>query len=73
MEKKRPYRKFNFGIGNYVVMSMWKKSIWKRKDNIENLILALKLCCNKYVEKEYMKKKRPYRKFNFGIRNMFCV
>ena len=43
MEKKRPYRKFNFGIGNYVVMSMWKKTIWKRKDHIENLILALEI------------------------------
>ena len=42
MEKKRPYRKFNFSIENYVVMSMWKKSIWKRKDHIENLILELK-------------------------------
>ena len=41
MEKKRPFRKFNFGIGNYVVMSLWKKSIWKRKDHQENLILAL--------------------------------
>ena len=36
MEKKRPYRKFNFGINNYVVMSMLNKSIWKRKDHIEN-------------------------------------
>ena len=41
MEKKRPYRKFNFGIRNYVVISLWKKSIWKRKDHLENLILAL--------------------------------
>ena len=41
MEKKRPYRKCNFGIENYVVMSMWKKSIWKRKDHIENLIVTL--------------------------------
>ena len=36
MEKKRPYRKFNFGINNYVVMSMLNKSIWKIKDHIEN-------------------------------------
>ena len=43
MEKKRPYRKCNFGIMNYVVMSMWKKSIYKRKDHIENVILALKI------------------------------
>ena len=43
MEKKRPYRKFNFGIENYVVISMLKKSIWKRKDHIENLILALEI------------------------------
>ena len=49
MVKKRPYRKFNFGIGNYVVMSMLKKCIWKRKDHIENLILALNICCNEYV------------------------
>ena len=42
MEKKT-YRNFNFGIRNYVVMSMLKKSIWKRKDHIENLILALKI------------------------------
>ena len=69
MKKKRPSRKFNFGIGNYVVMSMLKKSIWKRKDHIENLILALKIMLNEYVEKEYMEKKRPYRKFNFGIEN----
>ena len=41
MEKKRPFRKFNFGIRNYVVMSMLKKSIWKRKDHLENLTLAL--------------------------------
>ena len=31
MEKRRPYRKFNFGIENYNVISMWKKSIWKEK------------------------------------------
>ena len=43
MEKKRPYRKFNFGIEIYVVMCMWKKSIWKRKDHIENLILELEI------------------------------
>ena len=43
MEKKRPYRKFNFGIENYFVMSMWKKRIWKRKDHIENLISALEI------------------------------
>ena len=43
MEKKRPYRKFNFGIKDYVVMSMMEKSIWKRKDHIENLILELKI------------------------------
>ena len=43
MEKKRPYRKFNFGIENYVVMSMWKKSIWKRKKHIEKLISALEI------------------------------
>ena len=43
MEKKRPYRKLNFGIENYVVMSMWKKSIWKREDHIENVILELKI------------------------------
>ena len=40
MEKKRPYTKYNFGIGNNVVMSLWKKSKWKRKDHLENLILA---------------------------------
>ena len=34
MEKKRPYRKFNFIIENYIVMSMSKKRIWKRKDHI---------------------------------------
>ena len=43
MEKKRPYRKFNFGIKNYVVMSMLKNSIWKREDHIENVILELKI------------------------------
>ena len=43
MEKKRPYRKFNFGIEKYVVLSMLKNSIWKRKDHIENLILELKI------------------------------
>ena len=43
MVNKRPSRKFNFGIENYVVMSMLKKSIWKRKDHIENLILPLKI------------------------------
>ena len=43
MENKRPSRKFNVGIENYVVMSMWKKSIWKRKDHIENVILKLKI------------------------------
>ena len=32
-KRKRPY--FNFGIGNYVVKSMWEKSIWKRKGHIE--------------------------------------
>ena len=43
MEKKRPSRKFNFGVNNNVVMSMLKKRIGKRKDHIENLILALKI------------------------------
>ena len=43
MEKKRPYRKFNFGIENYVVTSILKKSIWKRKDHIVNVILELKI------------------------------
>ena len=43
MEKKKPYRKFNFGSETYVVMSMLEKSIWKRKDHIENLILALEI------------------------------
>ena len=43
MEKKRPSRKFNFGVNDNVVMSILKKRIRKRKDHIENLILALKI------------------------------
>ena len=42
MEKKRPSRKFDFGVNNNV-MSMLKKRIRKRKDHIENLILALEM------------------------------
>ena len=64
MEKKRPYRKFNFGIGNYFVRSMWKKSIRKRKDHIENLILELEIMllgvCGKRVygkESHHIEKK----------------
>ena len=34
----------------------------KEKKHIENLILAMRLCCKEYVEKENMGKKRPCRK-----------
>ena len=43
MEKKRPYRKCNFGIENFVVMSILIKSLWKKEDHIENVILELKI------------------------------
>ena len=69
MEKKRPSRKFNFGVNNNVVMSMLKKRIRKRKDHIENLIFGTENYVVMSMWKRVYGKERPYRKFNFGIGN----
>ena len=43
MEKKRHIENSIYAIVNYVVMSMLKKSIWEKKDHLEDFILALKI------------------------------
>ena len=57
MEEKRPNTKFNFGIRNYIVMSIRKKRIWKRKKKhigIENYVEMGKWKKNIWKRKDHI-------------------